>query len=98
MQGALPLVLTRRLLALVATLILAPTLTYTVFTALSGTLGGLAGIWDYVVQTFWHFDLGVSSRYRVPLTQVIAFTWPMDLAMVLGGVACGMALGLAGGV
>jgi ABC-type dipeptide/oligopeptide/nickel transport system permease component len=98
MQGALPLVLTRRLLALAATLVLAPTVTYTVFTGLAGTLGGLAGIWHYVVQTFWHFDLGVSSRYRVPLTEVIGYTWPMDLILVVGGVLCGMLLGLAGGV
>jgi peptide/nickel transport system permease protein len=74
--------------------------TYTVFGGLAGTLGqSLPGaVWHYLVQTFWHFDLGESGRYEEPLTHVIGFTWPIDLAMILGGVVFGAGLGLAGGV
>jgi len=54
---------------------------------------------DYAVQTYWHFDLGVSgSYYGTPVSEVVWFTLPADLAMVFGGVASGVLIGLAGGL
>jgi ABC-type dipeptide/oligopeptide/nickel transport system permease component len=51
--------------ALALTVVLAPTLVWTVFNGLRGTGGqplpSVAG--DYLVQKYWHFDLGRSSAY-----------------------------------
>jgi peptide/nickel transport system permease protein len=100
MQAALPVILAKRLLALAATIVLAPTVTYVVFNGLAGRLGESipAAAWHYAVRTFWHLDFGYSSTYDASMTDVLRTTWPMDLAMVGGGIACGLVLGLAGGV
>ncbi len=65
MSGSLPVIVGRRLAALVATVIIAPTVAYVVFGALAGTLGESvpAGAWDYVVRTFWHGDLGATGGF-----------------------------------
>jgi peptide/nickel transport system permease protein len=99
-RAALPLVVARRLVALIATLILAPTVAYVTFGALAGTLGesAPAGAWDYVVRTFWHFDLGYSDRFNGPMRQVIVWTLPVDAAMVVGSLVVGFVLGVAGGL
>jgi peptide/nickel transport system permease protein len=91
----------RRLAALVLTVVLAPTVTWTVFNALAGTGGGpfyeVAG--DYVVTTFWHFDLGTSSAYfGGSVWSVIEYTLPADLAMVIGGIVAGVAIGTGAGL
>jgi ABC-type dipeptide/oligopeptide/nickel transport system permease component len=87
-------------LALVATVIIAPTLAYVVFGALAGTLGESipAGAGDYVVKTFWHFDLGYSQRFNGSMRDVLAWTLPVDLTTVVGSLTTGMALGVAGGL
>jgi peptide/nickel transport system permease protein len=97
----LPGVLAKRLVALVATVVLAPTVAYAVFNGLAGRFGDRsvpAATWDYVVQTFWHFDLGVTASYGESVSQVIWWSLPADLGLVIGGIACGIALGLAGGL
>jgi ABC-type dipeptide/oligopeptide/nickel transport system permease component len=100
MRVSMPLFLARRLLALAVTVVLAPTLAYVVFGGLSGTLGESlpAAAWDYVVTTFWHFDLGESRDYQIPIGALMWQTLPMDLAVILGGIACGLGLGLLGGL
>jgi len=100
MRGPLPLIVARRLAALAATVVIAPTVAYVVFGALSGSLGqsAPAAAWDYVVKTFWHFDLGFSGRFEGPMSDVLAWTFPVDVTMVFGGLLVGMALGLAGGL
>ena len=100
MSGSVPLVVARRLTALVATVIIAPTLAYVVFGALAGTLGqsAPAAAGDYVVRTFWHGDLGFSQRFNGSMRDVIAWTLPVDLTMVVGSLVLGMALGVAGGL
>jgi peptide/nickel transport system permease protein len=98
-RGSLPKVLARRLAALVATVVLAPTFAYTVFNGLSGRAGGEgppAVAWDYAVRTFWHLDLGVTASYGEPVSRVIWWSLPADLGLVLGGVLCGVGLGMAG--
>jgi len=94
------LVVGRRLTALVATVIIAPTLAYVVFGALAGTLGqsAPAAARDYVVRTFWHGDFGFSQRFNGSMRDVIAWTLPVDLTMVVGSLVLGMALGVAGGL
>lgn len=100
MRGSLPVFLARRLVALAATVVVAPTVAYVVFNGLAGRLGepAPAAAWHYIVRTFWHFDLGTSSRFQEPIGTLIRETLPTDLAMVLGGLAFGIALGIGGGL
>lgn len=94
-----PRYLLRRLVALAATLVLAPTLAYAVFTTLHGADEGfLALAWHYAVRTFWHFDLGVAESYQEPVTTVIAGAWQVDLVLLLGALGLGLGLGLGGGL
>jgi peptide/nickel transport system permease protein len=94
------MVVGRRLAALVATVVIAPTLAYVVFGALAGTLGESvpAGAWDYVVRTFWHLDFGFSQRFNGPMSDVLRWTLPVDVTMVVGSLTVGMALGVTGGL
>jgi peptide/nickel transport system permease protein len=100
MRTSLPVVLAKRLAALVATVVLAPTIAYTLFHGLSGDLAESPPVaaWHYLVTTFWHFDLGDSSAYRQPVAEVLRWSFPVDVAMVVGGIAAGIAIGLAGGL
>jgi peptide/nickel transport system permease protein len=100
MRNSWPVVLARRLVALAATVVIAPTLAFVVFNGLAGKLYESlpASAWDYVVKTFWHRDLGISGRFQEPMWDVIAWTLPVDLALVVGGMLLGMGLGLAGGL
>jgi peptide/nickel transport system permease protein len=68
--------------------------------ALAGTLGESipAGAGDYVVKTFWHFDFGYSQRFNASMRDVLAWTLPVDVTMVVGSLTIGMALGVAGGL
>jgi peptide/nickel transport system permease protein len=91
----------RRLAALALTVVLAPTIVWTVFNGLRGTGGQplyeVAA--DYVVTTYWHLDLGTSSAYYGgSVWEVVEYTWPADLAMVVGGIASGVVLGTAAGL
>jgi peptide/nickel transport system permease protein len=101
MRHPLPILVARRLVALAATVVLAPTVAYAVFNALAGRNGGqslpVVG-WNYAVKTFWHFDLGVTASYGESVSHVIWWSLPADLSLVVGGLASGVALGLAGGL
>jgi peptide/nickel transport system permease protein len=93
--------MTRKLGALALTIVLAPTVVWTVFNGLRGTGGqplyDVAA--DYVVATYWHFDLGSSSAYYGgKVSSVVAYTLPADLALVVGGIAAGIAMGTAAGL
>ncbi len=91
----------RRLAALAFTVVMAPTIAWTVFTGLSGTAGQSlpATAADYVVTTFWHFDLGRSVSYGgLPVSEIVWWSLPADLAMVAGALVAGIALGVAGGL
>jgi peptide/nickel transport system permease protein len=98
--GRVPWFIVKRLLVLAATVVAAPTVTFTLFNWLSGNVDGSlpAFAWDYAVRTFWHFDLGVTASYREPVADVLWWSLPADLAMVLGGMASGVLLGVAAGL
>jgi ABC-type dipeptide/oligopeptide/nickel transport system permease component len=100
MRGPLPLIVARRVVALAATVVIAPTFAYVVFGALADRLGqpAPAAAWDYAVTTFWHFDLGVSGRFNGPMNDVVAWTFPLDVTMVFGSLLLGMGLGVAAGL
>src|SRR3954447_10961943 len=99
MRVSLPSLIARRFVALAATVGIAPTVATTVFSWLSGRLGDESAFgyaWDYLVQTFWHLDLGISSTYDMSVAAVLREKLPSDLAMVVGGCATGLPLVLAG--
>ena len=90
-----------RLAALTLTIVLAPTIVWTVFNGLRGTGGPpLYDVAvDYVVATYWHVDLGSSpTYYGGKVSEVVKYTLPADLAMVAGGIAAGIAMGTAAGI
>lgn len=98
---SLPVLLGKRLTALVVTVVLAPTVAYVVFNGLSGNIAGSNVVtfgWDYAVRTFWHLDLGVTASYGESVSQVIWWSLPADLGLVVGGILCGVGLGLGGGL
>jgi peptide/nickel transport system permease protein len=99
--GSFGLFALRRFGALALTIVLAPTVTWVVFNGLRGTGGQpLYDVaWDYVVTTYWHFDLGTSpAYYGGKVSEVVKYTLPADLAMVGGGIAAGIGMGTAAGL
>ena len=101
MGGSFSWFMTRKLVALAVTVVLAPTVVWTVFNGLRGTGGqplyDVAA--DYVVATYWHFDLGTSpAYYGGKVSSVVAYTLPADVALVVGGITAGLVMGTAAGV
>jgi peptide/nickel transport system permease protein len=91
----------RKVAALALTIVLAPTIVWTVFNGLRGTGGQpLPDVaLDYVVQTYWHFDLGRSSAYADDtIADVMISALPADLGLVVGSTVVGIALGMVGGL
>jgi peptide/nickel transport system permease protein len=92
----------RRLVALVATVVLAPCLTYVVFDMLAKpyfapgeTLDGLL-LW--LENWLLHGSLGYSSYYRGDITWVIRLGLPADLTMLFGGLIIGLVAGVGAGL
>jgi peptide/nickel transport system permease protein len=94
--------LVRRLGILAATIILAPALTYVVFTTLQAdafTPGAtLAGLWDWLTAFVLHGDLGHHEDFDLPMTQVLLEGLPVDLVMMAGGLGFGLGVGGLGGL
>ncbi len=94
--------LVRRLAVLVATIVLAPAVTYVVFTTLradSFTPGAtLSGLGDWMTAFLFHGDLGYDEDFDMPLTQVLFDGLPVDLVMMAGGLAFGLGVGALGGL
>ena len=101
MGGSFGLFFLRRTAALALTVVLAPTIVWTVFNGLRGTGGQpiYDVALDYVVATYWHFDLGTSpAYYGGSVAEVVEYTLPADLAMVGGGLAAGLLMGTLAGL
>jgi peptide/nickel transport system permease protein len=99
--GSFGLFFLRRTAALALTVVLAPTIVWTVFNGLRGTGGQpiYDVALDYVVATYWHFDLGTSpAYYGGSVAEVVEYTLPADLAMVGGGLAAGLLMGTLAGL
>jgi peptide/nickel transport system permease protein len=87
----------------VAVVILTPAFTFVVFEALEpgSTPGGLAGgLVDYMSATFLHFDFGVTGppTRPEPIKSIVVTGMPVDVALIVGGLAFGAAGGLALGM
>jgi peptide/nickel transport system permease protein len=91
----------RRLLGVVAVVVVAPSLAFVVL----GSLRDGTALWTqvsrlpgYLSRTFLHFDLGYSGLYQKPLGQVVLDGLPVDIALIAGGLVLGVVIGVTAGV
>lgn len=96
--------LAARLAGLVVTVVLVPTLFFTITTALDPGPPGfphdpvLSQIRGFVVQTYWHLDLGNTGPPGYEsFGSVLLQGLPTDLALALSGMLVGLLLGVIGG-
>jgi ABC-type dipeptide/oligopeptide/nickel transport system permease component len=92
----------RRLLALAATIVIAPAVSFVVFDMLSQdhfapgeTIDGLIA-WER--GFLLHFDLGFSRYYNGDITWVIEQGFAVDMVMLFGALAFGVVTGVGGGL
>jgi peptide/nickel transport system permease protein len=91
----------RRAATLVAVVVIAPSVTY-MFSAImrdGRSLGrAVRGLVEYLCATFVRFDLGIANVNGIdmPVRRVLVEGLPIDLGLVFGGVALGVALGVGG--
>lgn len=93
----------RRLLSVVAVLVGAATLVFTVFYALRPELivdgtGYPRQLLHFLERVFLHADLGRSGDPRLgtqPVMDLLRAAFPADLSLVIGGLVVGTALGIA---
>jgi peptide/nickel transport system permease protein len=52
----------------------------------------------YLSDTFLHLDFGYSPKFHEPRGQVLLDTMPVDIALLIGSLVCGVAIGLAAGI
>ena len=78
-----------------------PSLTYVLF----GSLREGVSVTDkasqlpgYLSDTFLHLDFGYAPKFHKPRGQVLLDTMPVDIALLIGSLVCGVAIGLAAGL
>ena len=52
----------------------------------------------YLSDTFLHLDFGYAPKFHEPRGQVLLDTMPVDIALLVGSLVCGVAIGLAAGL
>ena len=52
----------------------------------------------YLSDTFLHLDFGYAPKFHKPRGQVLLDTMPVDIALLVGSLVCGVAIGLAAGL
>lgn len=93
----------RRLLAMAAVIVVAPSVTF-VFSAMTrddkSLRAALSGLGDFLVATFVHLDLGVTNvnGAEMPVRRVIVDGLPIDLGLVVCGLVLGVSTGVAAGL
>jgi peptide/nickel transport system permease protein len=93
----------RRLLSVVAVMVGAAALVFSVFFAfrperVSDGSGYFPQLWHYLERAFLHFDLGTSQERVLsfqPIAPLVRASFPADLSLVAGGLALGTAAGIA---
>ena len=93
----------RRLLAVLAVVVLTPSLTFVVFggTADGGSMGDrIAELPSYLYRTFLQLDFGVTGNPIEPeaISHLVLSGMPVDLALLGGGLLVGIAAGMATGM
>ena len=79
-------------------MLVTPSLTYVLF----GSLREGVSVTDkasqlpgYLSDTFLHLDFGYAPKFHKPRGQVLLDTMPVDIALLIGSLVCGVAIGLA---
>ncbi len=82
-------------------MLVTPSLTYVLF----GSLGEGVPVTDkasqlpgYLSDTFLHLDFGYAPKFHEPRGQVLLDAMPVDIALLIGSLVCGVAIGLAAGL
>jgi ABC-type antimicrobial peptide transport system permease subunit len=88
-------------LAVVAVVLITPALSFVVI----GSLYNGVTVWtqmqalpQYLSDTFLHGNLGVTGPHNTPLRDDVLEGLPVDVALLIGGLVCGVMAGVATGV
>jgi peptide/nickel transport system permease protein len=91
----------RRVAAVCVIVLVTPSLTFVLF----GSLREGVSVTDkasqlpgYLSDTFLHLDFGYDAKFHKPRGQVLLDTMPVDIALLIGSLVCGVAIGLAAGL
>ena len=86
---------------MVVVVLVTPSLTFIIF----GSLREGVSVTDkasqlpgYLSDTFLHLDFGYAAKFHKPRGQVLLDTMPVDIALLVGSLICGVVIGLAAGV
>lgn len=82
-------------------MLVTPSLTYVLFGSLREGVSVTAKasqLPDYLSDTFLHLDFGHSTKFDKPRGQVLLDTMPVDIALLIGSLLCGVAIGLTTGL
>jgi peptide/nickel transport system permease protein len=91
----------RRVVAVAVVVVVTPALTYVLFGSLRegvSVTDKVAQLPGYLSDTFLHLDFGYAPRFHKPRGQVLLDTMPVDIALLVGSLVCGVVIGLAAGV
>lgn len=92
----------RRIVALAATMVLAPAFAYVLFNGLRVSditpWALLTGMLEFLERAFLHFDLGVSGPFGEPVREIIFYDLVTDLQLLAGGFATGILAGVGAGM
>ena len=95
----------RRLLGLAAVVVLSVAFTFVVLGSSYGSIYGHVTVWHqlgelpgHLVRVFGHLDLGYDAHFQQPASQSLIQGLPVDAALVLGGLVCGIVIGLGLGL
>jgi peptide/nickel transport system permease protein len=78
-----------------------PSLTYVLFGSLREGVSvteKASQLPGYLSDTFLHLDFGYEAKFHKPRGQVLLDAMPVDIALLVGSLVCGVAIGLAAGV
>ncbi|MGZ6651711.1 MAG: hypothetical protein ACXVHB_30270, partial [Solirubrobacteraceae bacterium] len=78
-----------------------PSLTFVLFGSLRegvSVTDKAAQLPGYLSDTFLHLDFGYAPRFHGPRGQVLLHTMPVDIALLIGSLVCGVVIGLAAGL
>jgi len=91
----------RRVAAVAVVVLVTPSLTFVLF----GSLREGVSVTDkasqlpgYLSDTFLHLDFGYAPKFHKPRGQVLLDTMPVDIALLIGSLVCGVVIGLAAGL
>ncbi|MGZ4307612.1 MAG: hypothetical protein ACXVSL_22425, partial [Solirubrobacteraceae bacterium] len=87
--------------AVAVVVLVTPSLTYVLFGSLREGVSvpdKASQLPGYLSDTFLHLDFGYAPRFHKPRGQVLLDTMPVDIALLVGSLVCGVAIGLAAGL